>query len=201
MRVVETGLPGVFVVEPDVHRDARGFFFETYHAGKLEAQGLRSRPVQVNQSRSIRHTIRGLHWQWRRPQAKLVRVLRGEVFDVAVDVRRGSPAFGRWVGMVLSEDNFRQTYVPEGFAHGFCVLSESADVEYLCSELYDPGGEAGLRWDDPAVGIDWPVTDPLLSERDRRHPALDSARPDLPDFRGDATAGLHGGIRERSSRA
>jgi len=198
MRVVETGLPGVVVLEPDVHRDPRGFFVETYHAGKLEAHGLRSRPVQINQSRSVRHTIRGLHWQWRRPQAKLVRVVRGEVFDVAVDVRRGSPAFGRWVGVVLSEDNFRQTYVPEGFAHGFCVLSESADVEYLCSDLYDPGGEAGLRWDDPAVGIDWPVPDPLLSDRDRRHPGLDSARSDLPLYPGGAMVGRNGGTGRRS---
>lgn len=192
MKVTETALPGVLVVEPDVHRDARGFFVETYHAGKLDPFGIRSRPAQVNQSRSAQRTLRGLHWQWRRPQAKLVRALRGEIFDVAVDVRRGSPTFGRWIGVVLSDENFRQTYVPEGFAHGFCVLSEWADVEYLCSDLYDPSGEAGLRWDDPAVGIVWPVADPLLSDRDRRHPGLDPSRSDLPVYERGARVGLGG---------
>ena len=184
MRVIETSLPGVLVIEPAVHRDERGFFLEAYHAAKLEALGIQGKPLQVNQSRSVRRTLRGLHWQWRRPQAKLVRVLRGEIFDVAVDIRRGSPAFGRWVAVELSDQNFRQTFVPEGFAHGFCVLSESADVEYLCTALYDPGGEAGLRWDDPAVGIVWPISDPLLSDRDRSHAGLDAARPDLPAYPG-----------------
>jgi dTDP-4-dehydrorhamnose 3,5-epimerase len=198
VRVVETALPGVLVIEPDIHRDARGFFLETYHAGKLEALGLGRRPVQVNQSRSVRHTLRGLHWQWRRPQAKIVRAIRGEVFDVAVDVRRGSPTFGRWVGIVLSDDNFRQTYVPEGFAHGFCVLSDLADVEYLCSDLYDPSGEAGLRWNDPVVGIEWPVSDPLLSERDRGHPGLDASRHDLPALANAADIGTERSAGERN---
>lgn len=182
MRVTETGLPGVLVIEPDVHRDARGFFVEAYHAAKLEPFGIGSRPAQINQSRSVHRTLRGLHWQWRRPQAKLVRAVRGEIFDVAVDVRRGSPTFGQWAGVVLSDENFRQTYVPEGFAHGFCVLSASADVEYLCSDLYDPSGEAGLRWDDSAVGIVWPISKPLLSERDQSHPGLDPSRSDLPVY-------------------
>ncbi|HXE81151.1 MAG TPA: dTDP-4-dehydrorhamnose 3,5-epimerase [Vicinamibacterales bacterium] len=189
MRLTRTDLPGVVILEPEIHRDHRGFFVEIVHAGKLEALGIPNRVAQINQSRSVRGTLRGLHWQWRRPQAKLVRVLRGEIFDVAVDVRRGSPTFGRWVGVKLSEENFRQTYVPEGFAHGFCVLSETADVEYVCSDLYDPGGEAGLRWDDPTVGIRWPVSNPLLSERDRRHPLLDPARPDLPVYEADEGVG------------
>ena len=180
MHVVETELPGLVVLEPMVHRDVRGLFFETYQAAKLAALGIQMPVVQANHSRSSRHTLRGLHWQWRRPQAKLVRVVRGEIFDVAVDVRRGSPTFGRWAGVVLSEENFRQTFVPEGFAHGFCVLSEVADVEYLCSDVYDPGGEAGLRWDDPAVGIRWPISRPVLSDRDRLHGPLDASRADLP---------------------
>lgn len=182
MRAIETGLPGVLILEPVVHRDARGFFLETYHQQKLAELGIRAPVVQANHSRSRRHTLRGLHWQWRRPQAKLVRVARGEIFDVAVDVRRGSPTFGKWVGVVLSEENHRQTYIPEGFAHGFCVLSDVADVEYACSDSYDPGYEAGLPWNDPAVRIDWPIAIPILSDRDRRHPPLDAARSDLPSF-------------------
>jgi dTDP-4-dehydrorhamnose 3,5-epimerase len=182
VRATDAGVPGVLILEPVVHRDPRGFFVETFHAAKLASVGVDVRFVQVNQSRSVRHTVRGLHWQWRRPQAKLVRVVRGEVFDVAVDVRRGSPTFGQWTGVVLSDENFRQKYVPAGFAHGFCVLSEIADVEYLCSEFYDPGGEAGLRWDDPSVGVRWPVSAPLLSKRDRAHGPLDDGRPDLVPY-------------------
>jgi dTDP-4-dehydrorhamnose 3,5-epimerase len=199
VRVCETTLPGVLIVEPDLHRDARGFFMESYHLEKLEARGIRCRPAQVNHSRSMHRTLRGLHWQWRRPQAKLVRVLSGEVFDVAVDVRRGSPTFGRWVGVVLSHVNVRQTYVPEGFAHGFCVLSEAADVEYICSDFYDPGGEAGLRWDDPAVGIEWPVADPILSERDRGHWGLELDRQDLPVYTGDVSLARPDGLERAPS--
>jgi dTDP-4-dehydrorhamnose 3,5-epimerase len=187
MRAIETELPGVLVLEPVVHRDARGFFIETYHREKFAAAGISTQFVQANHSRSIRHTLRGLHWQWRRPQAKLVRVVRGEIFQVMVDVRRGSPTFGRWVGVELSDENQRETFVPEGFAHGFCVVSGIADVEYLCSQTYDPGGEAGLRWDDPLVGISWPITSPLLSERDLQHRPLDLNRPDLPAYGGAAS--------------
>jgi dTDP-4-dehydrorhamnose 3,5-epimerase len=182
VRVIETELPGVLVLEPVVHRDGRGFFVETYQAEHLVAAGIPVPFVQANHSRSLRHTLRGLHWQFRRPQAKLVRVTRGEIFDVAVDVRRDSPTFGRWAAVVLNDETLRQTYVPAGFAHGFCVLSDVADVEYLCSDFYDPGGEAGLRWDDPSVGIRWPVSGPVLSERDRRHRGLDTSRTDLPHF-------------------
>ena len=179
MRVTETSLPGVLVLEPVVFRDPRGFFLETYREDRLAEAGIAGKFVQANQSRSVRNTLRGLHWQWRRPQAKLVRVVTGEVYDVVVDVRRGSPSFGRWCGVTLSESNFRQLYVPVGFAHGFCVTSDVADIEYLCSDYYDPGGEAGLLWNDPVVGIDWPVDWPLLSAKDAANPPLDPVRSDL----------------------
>ena len=186
MRVIETRLPGVLLLEPQVHRDARGFFLEVYQAARLEECGIHARFVQHNQSRSARGTLRGLHWQYRRPQAKLVRVLSGEIFDVAVDIRRGSPTFGVWEGMHLSADNFRQTFIPEGFAHGFCVLSETADVEYKCSDYYAVGGEAGLPWNDPAIGIAWPVSAPLLSVKDSAYEPLDRHHHDLPTL---ATSG------------
>jgi dTDP-4-dehydrorhamnose 3,5-epimerase len=179
MRVIETALPEVRVLEPTVHRDDRGFFLESFRADRLEAVGISETFVQDNHSRSIARTLRGLHWQWRRPQAKLIRVVAGAIFDVVVDIRRRSPGFGRWVGVNLSSDDFRQLYVPIGFAHGFCVLTETADIEYKCSDYYDPAGEAGLRWDDPAVGINWPVNEPILSSRDARHPPFGPDRADL----------------------
>jgi dTDP-4-dehydrorhamnose 3,5-epimerase len=180
MRVIETDLAGVVIVEPDVFRDERGFFLEVYHQDKYRAAGIDLGFVQVNHSRSARGTLRGLHWQWRRPQAKLVRVLAGEIFDVAVDIRRGSPTFGQWVATTLSADNFRQMFVPPGFAHGFYVTSTIADVEYQCSAPYDPGGEAGLPWNDPAVGIRWPPGQPTLSPRDQQHPPFAPDRKDFP---------------------
>jgi len=167
-----TALPGVLVVEPVVHRDARGFFLETFHAQKFREGGIDAAFVQDNHSASQRGTLRGLHAQWRRPQGKLVRVLFGEIFDVAVDARRGSPTFGRWVGVNLSHDNFRQLWVPAGFLHGFCVLSERAEVEYKCTELYDPGGELGVAWNDPDIGIKWPIAEPALSAKDAAAPRL-----------------------------
>jgi dTDP-4-dehydrorhamnose 3,5-epimerase len=172
MRVHETALEGVLIVEPRVFRDARGFFVETFHAERYAAAGIRSPFVQDNHSRSVRDTLRGLHWQEEQPQAKLLRVIEGEIFDVVVDVRPDSATFGRWVGVRLSDENFRQIYVPEGFAHGFCVTSDVAQVEYKCSAFYHPAGERGLIWNDPDIGIEWPVTTPLLSDRDRRHPTL-----------------------------
>lgn len=175
MRVRETALEGVLVVEPNVIRDPRGFFVETWHAERYAAAGIASTFVQDNHSRSGRHTLRGLHWQEEQPQAKLVRVIEGEIFDVVVDVRPGSATFGRWVGVSLSDENFLQLYVPEGFAHGFCVTSEVAQVEYKCSNFYYPAGERGLIWNDPDIGIEWPVATPLLSDRDRRHPTLAQA--------------------------
>lgn len=181
MRFVATDIGGVIIIEPDVHVDVRGFFLETYHAEKYRAAGISETFVQDKHSRSSRSTIRGLHLQLRRPQGKLIRVIEGEIFDVAVDVRRGSPTFGQWVGVTLSAENFKQCYVPKGFAHGFAVTSGVAQVEYKCTDVYDASSEIGIAWDDPAIGIAWPVTDPVLSERDRRHPRLADV-VELPPF-------------------
>jgi dTDP-4-dehydrorhamnose 3,5-epimerase len=183
VRVVPSGLPGVVVIEPDVHRDGRGFFLETYHADRYREHGIPGPFVQDNHSRSTAGTLRGLHLQLKRPQGKLIRVIEGEIFDVAVDVRRGSPAFGRWVGVTLTADGFQQVYVPPGFAHGFCVVSEVAQVEYKCTDLYDPASEIGVAWNDPAIGIVWPVREPLLSARDSHHPVLSELAGVLPEFR------------------
>lgn len=182
MRVVPTGLPGVVVIEPVVHRDGRGFFVETYHADRYRALGIAGPFVQDNHSRSTAGTLRGLHLQLKRPQGKLIRVIEGEIFDVAVDVRRGSPSFGRWVGVTLTAEGFKQVYVPPGFAHGFCTVSEVAQVEYKCTDLYDPASEIGIAWNDPALGITWPVRDPFLSARDSRHPMLSELTGILPTF-------------------
>src|SRR6478752_2481857 len=179
MRVIETTLAGVRLLEPTVFRDDRGFFLETWHADRFAAAGIPDLFVQDNYSRSALGTLRGLHWQWRKPQAKLVRVVSGSIFDVVVDVRRTSPTFGRWLGFEMSADRFTQLYVPVGFAHGFCVTSDVADVEYKCSDVYDPQGEAGLIWNDPAVGVDWPIETPLLSPKDAAHGRLTPDRSDL----------------------
>jgi dTDP-4-dehydrorhamnose 3,5-epimerase len=181
MRAVPTELPGVLLVEPDVFADSRGFFLETYHSEKYGAVGI-GPFVQDNHSRSAGGTLRGLHLQLNRPQGKLVRVIEGEIFDVAVDVRRGSPTFGRWAAISLSAGNFRQCYIPPGFAHGFCVVTPIAQVEYKCTDLYDPASELGIAWNDPALGIAWPVRDPILSDRDRRNPTLHDVRDKLPAF-------------------
>jgi len=182
MRVTRLALPEVILLEPKVFRDPRGFFVETYRRDRLWEVGIHDEFVQDNHSRSMRGTLRGMHWQWRRPQAKLVQVLSGRIFDVAVDVRRGSATFGRWVGLELEADPCQVLYVPAGFAHGFAALSEQADVEYKCSAAYDPDGEAGFRWDDPLAAIEWPLQDPLLSARDASHPPLTPDRHDLLDF-------------------
>jgi len=184
VRLVPTDLPDVLIVEPDVHRDARGYFLETYHAEKYRAAGIPGPFVQDNHSRSVARTLRGLHLQVRRPQGKLVRVVEGEIFDVAVDVRRGSPAFGRWVGHTLSSANFRQCWVPPGFAHGFCVLSPFAHVEYKCTDVYDPAAEIGIAWDDPALGIVWPIDRPIVSRRDRGNLTLAAVMGALPEWGG-----------------
>lgn len=169
----DTTLPDVLVVEPRVFRDDRGFFVETYHAPRYRSAGIDVTFVQDNHSRSVRGTLRGLHWQTgAHPQAKLVRVVEGEILDVAVDVREGSPTFGRWTAVTLSSANFKQLFLPVGFAHGFLVLSDIADIEYKCSDVYDPASERGLMWNDPALGIEWPTADPVLSPRDRAHPPL-----------------------------
>jgi dTDP-4-dehydrorhamnose 3,5-epimerase len=180
MQFRPTVLPEVIVVEPDVFRDPRGFFLETYHARKYREGGILATFVQDNLSRSVRGTLRGLHAQAARPQGKLIRVVEGEIFDVAVDIRRGSPRFGRWAGVALSGENFRQCYVPPGFAHGFCVISEIAVVEYKCTDFYDPSDEIGLCWDDPALAISWPMPGPVLSAKDAAAPPLAGAWDRLP---------------------
>jgi dTDP-4-dehydrorhamnose 3,5-epimerase len=183
MRVVpSTALQSVLVIEPDVREDGRGFFLETYQAERYREHGIAGTFVQDNHSQSIGGTLRGLHLQLRRPQAKLIRVIEGEIFDVAVDVRRGSATFGRWVAVRLSAANFKQCFIPPGFAHGFCVLSPVAQVEYKCTDFYDPASEIGIAWNDPAIGIAWPVTEPLLSPRDSRHPTLDAVKDQLPNL-------------------
>jgi dTDP-4-dehydrorhamnose 3,5-epimerase len=159
-------------VDPDVHRDARGFFLETYHQRKYAAGGITAAFVQDNHSRSGRGTLRGLHAQVKRPQGKLIRVVEGEIYDVALDIRRGSPTFGRAVGMSISGDDFRQLWIPPGFAHGFCVLSEVAHVEYKCTEPYDAADEISILWNDPDLGIAWPIRDPIVSAKDSRAPRL-----------------------------
>jgi dTDP-4-dehydrorhamnose 3,5-epimerase len=169
-----TGLPDISLIEPRVFTDSRGFFMETWQAERYRQAHIPGPFVQDNYSYSIRGVLRGLHYQLKKPQGKLVYVLHGEVFDVAVDIRRGSPTFGHWMGEILSGDNHRQLYIPPGFAHGFYVLSEGAHFFYKCTEFYTPEDEYGLRWDDPALGIDWPVSDPLLSEKDRHYPTLDT---------------------------
>lgn len=166
MKFSEAKLPGVILIEPDVFRDDRGFFLETYHAQKYADHGIPQTFVQDNHSRSKQGTLRGLHAQRTRPQGKLIRVIEGEVFDVAVDIRRGSETFGQWTSCILSAANARQYYVPAGFAHGFCVLSETAQVEYKCTEFYNPGDEINLLWCDPDIGIEWPLESPVLSAKD-----------------------------------
>lgn len=159
-------LPEVIIIEPDMFPDNRGYFMETYHQGKFTSGGIDVRFVQDNQSLSIRGTLRGLHYQIKRPQAKLVRVLYGEVFDVSVDIRRSSPNFGKWFGITLSADNKKALYIPSNFAHGFCVLTDRAEFFYRCTDFYDPDSERAIRWDDPDLAIEWPIKDPILSEKD-----------------------------------
>jgi dTDP-4-dehydrorhamnose 3,5-epimerase len=175
----DVSFPEVIVVEPDVFRDARGFFLEHYNSRKYREAGIDAVFVQDNHSYSVRGTLRGLHAQRRRPQGKLVRVIAGEIFDVAVDIRSGSPLFGKWVGITLSAENFRQVYIPPGFAHGFCVLTESAEVEYKITDFYDPADEIGIIWNDPALAIRWPIEEPLLSARDRSLPRVAEIRRSL----------------------
>ena len=184
MRLVPTDLPGVLIIEPTVYRDARGFFLETYHQRRYTEAGIRGPFVQDNHSYSARGTLRGLHAQVRRPQGKLVRAVEGEMFDVAVDIRRGSPTLGRWVGVVLSGTNFRQLYIPPGFAHGFCVLSEHVHVEYKCTDFYDAADEVTVSWNDPAIGIAWPAAEPVLSTKDRAAPRLAALGDRLPLYPG-----------------
>lgn len=183
MKVEQTGLPGVVVVRPAVHGDHRGWFKETFNAERYAAAGIEGPFVQDNTSRSGRGTLRGLHFQEPHAQGKLVWASAGTVFDVAVDVRRGSPTFGRWVGVELDAARHDQLWVPPGFAHGFCVLSEWAEFSYKCTAAYRPDAEWAVRFDDPAIGVDWPVSEPVLSDRDRAAPLLADA-PVLPAYEG-----------------
>lgn len=165
-------IPDVILVEPDVFGDARGFFQETYHAGKYAAGGVVGTFIQDNLSFSRRGVLRGLHYQRRNPQGKLVMVARGEVFDVAVDLRRSSATFGRWVGRLLNDRNHHQMWIPPGFAHGFCVLSEEVEFLYKCTQLYDPADDRGVLWNDPDLGVAWPLPEPALSAKDVKQPRL-----------------------------
>ena len=183
MKVIQTSLPGAVVIEPQVFGDARGFFYESYNQAKYAAAGITATFVQSNVSRSSKGVLRGLHYQWPHPQGKLVSVLEGEVYDVAVDIRRGSPSFGQWAGVMLSAENHRHFWIPEGFAHGFCVLSEHATFSYQCTALYDAKADASVRWNDAALGIDWPISAPQLSDKDLKAPLLaDVPAERLPQF-------------------
>src|SRR5208283_3811657 len=183
LQIIETSLPGVLVIQPRVFGDARGFFMETYRQNVLAEAGIRETFVQDNHSRSSRGVLRGLHYQLRHPQAKLCRVLQGEVLDIAVDIRVGSPNFGKWMSVLLSGENQLQLYIPTGFAHGFAVRSETADFLYKCSEYYDASDDRGVLWNDPEIGIDWQTPSPLLSEKDKRYlPLAQIARDHLPRY-------------------
>lgn len=183
MKVIETNLPGCVIIEPAVHGDERGFFYEAWNAERFAAHGLPQQFVQSNVSSSTQGVLRGLHYQWPNPQGKLVSLLEGEVYDVAVDIRRGSPHFGRWTAAILSADNKRHFWIPEGFAHGFAVLSERAVFSYLCTAAYDREADASIRWNDAAFAIDWPISQPVLSAKDERAPWLEEVPADrLPIY-------------------
>jgi dTDP-4-dehydrorhamnose 3,5-epimerase len=178
-------IPEILIIEPDVFRDDRGYFLGNYHGKRYRGQGLPVKFVQDNISFSKRRVLRGLHYQLGRPQGKLVCVFRGEILDVAVDIRKGSSTFGQWVGLTLSSESCRQVYIPEGFAHGFCVLSDGALFAYKCTDYYVSAEERGIRWDDPSLGIDWPISNPILSDKDKAYPTLRDVAPnDLPASRG-----------------
>lgn len=182
MKVTETDLPGVLIIEPTVFEDQRGFFLETFSASRYRDAGMTGPFVQDNHSRSLRGTIRGLHLQVMKPQAKLMRAVSGAMLDVAVDVRVGSPTFGKWTSALLSGENFKQLYVPPGFGHGFAVLSDVVDVEYKCTDYYDPSDELTVLWNDPAIGIEWPEAEPTLSARDQSARPLHEIMDRLPRF-------------------
>lgn len=172
MQRLDTSLPGVWELQPKVLRDARGFFLETYHQQKYSDLGIHDVFVQDNHSRSAKGTLRGLHYQLRHPQAKLCRVVEGEALDIAVDIRLGSPTFGRWASVLLSAVSHNLVFIPPGFAHGFVALTDTVQFLYKCSDFYDPSSEHGIIWDDPGLAISWGVTNPLVSERDARYPTL-----------------------------
>jgi len=181
-KFIETSIKDVYIIEPTVFGDERGYFMETYHADEFKESGLDVTFVQDNQSKSKKGVLRGLHFQYTNPQGKLVRVIKGEVFDVAVDLRKDSPTYGKWEGVILSEDNKKQFYVPEGFAHGFLVLSEVAEFTYKCTDFYDPSDEGGILWNDLDIGIEWPIGDVdevLLSDKDKQWKTLKETKTDF----------------------
>jgi dTDP-4-dehydrorhamnose 3,5-epimerase len=180
MKVRETTLPGVLLIEPQVFRDTRGFFVEVFSTAAMDGTGISVDFVQDNHSRSVRNVLRGLHYQLESPQGKLIHVARGKIFDVAVDVRRNSPTFAKWYGTVLDDENLRSLWVPPGFAHGFCTLSDWADITYKCTQLYDAADERGIAWNDPTVGIEWPIESPVVSARDSALPTISAAADALP---------------------
>ena len=182
MKFIQTNIEGVILIEPVVHGDARGFFLETYHAEHYRAGGINGPFVQDNHSLSKRGTLRGLHAQFPRSQGKLVRVIEGEIFDVAVDARRGSPTWGQHFAAPLSAENHHQLYIPPGLIHGFCVTSEQAQVEYKCTEVYYPTDEFSVRWNDPDLAIPWPIENPTLSDKDRDAPLLRDSSDKLVDY-------------------
>jgi len=177
MDIIPASIKDVLIIRPRIFRDQRGFFMETYQQDRYRDIGINKNFVQDNLSFSVKGTLRGLHFQIKHPQAKLVQVISGEIFDVAVDIRPGSPTYGKWTGIYLSEQTLTQVFVPEGFAHGFCVLSETAHFLYKCSDFYAPDDEGGILWSDPDIAIDWPIKDPVVSDKDRRHPCLSFMLP------------------------
>ena len=179
MKINPTSIKDVLVIEPKVFRDSRGFFMETFHQRRYKKAGINRTFVQDNLSFSVKHTIRGLHFQIKIPQAKLIQVIAGEIFDVVVDIRLDSSTYGQWISMHLSDQNNRQLFIPEGFAHGFCVLSETALFSYKCSDFYYADDEGGILWSDPEIGIDWPVEEPIVSEKDKHNPILSDLSDDL----------------------
>ena len=172
MEFIKLSIPDIILIKPTVFEDQRGFFMESYHIDKFNSGGIKCNFVQDNHVRSEYNTLRGLHFQVKYPQAKLLRCLKGKVFDVAVDIRQGSPTYGQWVGEELSEDNHYQLFIPEGFAHGYYVMSETADIIYKCSEIYHPEDQQGIIWEDREIGINWPGENPLLSMTDQSLPLL-----------------------------
>jgi dTDP-4-dehydrorhamnose 3,5-epimerase len=182
VNVRETPLPGLLLIEPEVFRDERGFFLETFSTKKLAGSGIPEHFAQDNHSRSTRGVVRGLHYQLEHPQGKLIHVTRGRIFDVGVDIRRGSPTFAKWFGAELNDENLLSMWIPGGFAHGFCVLSDVADVTYKCTVPYEGADDRGIAWDDPLIGIDWPVESAVLSAKDSAYSPLSADRPDLPVF-------------------
>jgi dTDP-4-dehydrorhamnose 3,5-epimerase len=177
MKATKCSLDGILLIEPEIYNDDRGFFLESFEEQRYRELGITDEFVQENHSRSARNVLRGMHFTRKNPQAQIVTVMRGKIFDVVVDVRKDSPTFGKWMGIELSDEGPRQIYMAHGFAHGFCVLSEFVDLHYKVSQRYTPNDDGGLRWNDPDVGINWPVDRPIISERDRNHPFFQNAFP------------------------